>query len=178
MRRTIRLKDLLPDYYDDVVEVGMLLTVEQYLIDELTDTLTVAQNNLFVMLADSDGLKIWETVFEIDSSDQDIEQRRMTLIFKLMPPKPITLKYLREIIDLLDLQASITVTGYTASIVSSSDNPYATQMLNELLYKYLPANLYFVPRVVTTTTNTGDLRIGTSKAIGVTQQNKGGLNGE
>lgn len=172
MRRTIRLKDLLPDYYDDVVEMGILLTVEQYLIDDLTDSLTKSQDNLFVMLADSDGLKIWETIFEIDGSDQDIEQRRMTIIFRLMPPKPITIKYLREIIDLLDLQTTIAVTGYTVAIVSTTDNPYATQMLNEVLYKYLPANLYFVPRVVQTTSNAGNLHIGTSKALGVTQQNK------
>jgi len=179
MIRTIRLKDLLPDYYEGIAEMEALLTVEQYQIDEFAEALDAANNNLFVMIADSEGLSVWETLLGI-TPVQDLDARRMAVIMKLLPPRPITIKYLREIIDLLNINAELVVNGaafhvYVIAHTTASD---ATDRLNRLLAHYLPANLTYTAMNVGKTSTVGQVNIGTGRALGVKIRNRGGDNGE
>lgn len=60
MNKSIRLKELVPEYYNDILDMEILIFAEQFVIDKLADQMALSQNNIFVMLADERGLSTWE----------------------------------------------------------------------------------------------------------------------
>ena len=141
----LRLIDLLPQpYYQDVYEMALLMTVEQYQIDALQQAIDAAQNNFYAIVADSDGLAIFEQMLGITGvTGMDIESRRYNVIAKLLPPRPITIQSFNEVLQALNISATISVTGFTVNVnVSTTDNN-ALKRLNSLLASHLPANLLY-----------------------------------
>ncbi len=164
MAQLIRLKDLMPDYYESVVEMNKLLEVEQFQIDELTQEIDRQQKNQFVLTSDIQGIKAWEQLMgiEIDNS-LALDTRRYNVLSHMLPPKPITIRYVQELLDLLNINAVLNVNheDYKISIHMTTSDSNASQRLERLLNVLLPANLSFTTFNIRKTNNYGQTHVGT-----------------
>lgn len=141
----IKLIDLLPQpYYQDVYEMVLLMNVEQYQLDALQNAIEKAQNNFYAIVADEDGLKIFEQMLGItDTAYSDLEARRYNVIAKLLPPKQITLNSFNDILQMLNIDAKISVDGFNVTVKTNTTDTQALKRLLSLMKSHLPANLTF-----------------------------------
>lgn len=174
MTKSIRLKELIPEYYNDILEMDILISAEQFVIDKLVDQMTTSQNNIFVMLADERGLSTWETSLGISASSE-IEDRRLAIIQRLLPEKPITFQYLKELLSLLNIDVELSIVGFHVDIKTKTTDNHVLERLSHILRRYLPANLTYTALNVGNTSTSSKVLIGTSKAFNQTTSNKGGL---
>jgi len=146
MAELIRLKELMPDYYTNVLEMNKLLEVEQIVLDDFLRNVESQQKNQFVMTADEAGIRLWETVVGIDTdSSLDLETRRFNVLARLMPPKPVTKRYMKELLKLLNINAKLIVhvNDFHVDVQMETTDQQATLRLKSLLEGLLPANLTF-----------------------------------
>lgn len=174
MNKSIRLKELVPEYYNDILDMEILISAEQFVIDKLADQMALSQNNLFVMLADERGLSTWEESLGISASSE-IEDRRLTIIQRLLPDKPITLRYLKELLSMLNIDVSLSIVGFHVDVKTKTTDHHALERLSNILRRYLPANLTYTALNVGSTSTPSKLLIGTSNAVGHSLINKGGI---
>lgn len=163
MAKLIRLKELMPDYYSGVLEMNTLLEVEQIVLDEFLMNIEAQQKNQFVMTADADGIQLWETVVGIQSDySLDLETRRYNVLARLMPPKPITKRYMSELLELLNINAKLIVHAdeFHVDVQMRTTDQQATIRLKNLLEGLLPANLTFTAMNVATDVQTGQASVG------------------
>ncbi|QFR23020.1 putative phage tail protein [Schleiferilactobacillus harbinensis] len=145
MAELIRLESLLPDYYDDVLDMHELMRAEQPQLDELYATVIRTGRNQSIMLADVDGISVYEDMLGITPlTGADLETRRYDVLLHLLPPRPITIKYLRELLKLMGFsEATVQVDGPTFRIFVLTDSlsKALTQRLFGMLNQYVPVNL-------------------------------------
>lgn len=143
-----KLQDYKPDYYDGVLEMNVLLNSEQIAFDQVDDAVRRLLFNKFVMKADSDGLSIFEYELGMDTDlSKSLETRRYDILVRLLPPHPITFKYLKDLITSFDIPAEVTrdVIAETITTASQWDEISMDQIrrLQYLLNVYLPANMVY-----------------------------------
>ncbi|MEY4666127.1 putative phage tail protein [Weissella cibaria] len=174
MAKLIRLKELMPNYYSDVLEMNTLLEVEQYQLDEFEAAISRQQANQFVMTADTDGIAVWETLVGLNSSNSlDLETRRYNVLARMLPPKPVTIRYLRELLAMLNINAELTVNGpaFKVDVKINTTDTQATRRLNDLLSALLPANLKYTAFNIGQENQTGALHTGAGALVSVQTTN-------
>lgn len=164
-----KLQDFKPDYYDGVLEMDVLLDSEQVAFDQIDNDLRRLLLNKFVMKADSDGLSVFEYELGMDTDlSKSLETRRYDILVRLLPPHPITFKYLKDLIKSFDIPAEVTrdVIAETITTASQWDDISMDQIhrLQYLLNVYLPANMTYS---VTTEAQTR-VQWGLTLTVGVT----------
>ncbi|WP_127849731.1 putative phage tail protein [Lacticaseibacillus hulanensis] len=150
MTQLLPLKELLPDFYDGVVEMQHLVAVEQPTMDALSELMNRYQTNQFAAIADEDGLSVFEDLLGITGvENEDLETRRYNVLMELLPPQPLTEPYLREVLRLLNINATLDVDGdkFQADVSASVTDRGSSQRLEVLLNRYLPVNLIYTHRV-------------------------------
>lgn len=163
MAKLIRLKDLMPNYYSNVLEMNTILEVEQFVLDELMMDIESQSKNQFVMTADDRGIQLWETVVGIKSDySLDLETRRYNVLALLMPPKPITKRYMAELLELLNINAKLIVhpNEFHVDVQMETTDQQATIRLRNLLEGLLPANLTFTSMNISVSTQSGKTTTG------------------
>jgi hypothetical protein len=156
----------MPSYYVGVMEMGALLTAEQSTIDELKAELDQANDNVFVALANSDGLKVFEKALGIQSVGS-LESRRMKVLMAILPAKSLTLRNLRETIKLLGINATLSI-NYDArkvDVQANSSDADAINRLNYILHTWLPANMSFTSMNIVTANMSGLTYDGTASSM-------------
>lgn len=143
-----RLQDFKPDYYDGVLEMNALLDAEQPAFDSVEADVQRLLLNKFVMKADSDGLSIFEYELDIDTDlTRTLESRRYDILVRLLPPRPITFKYLKDLLKSFNIPGEVfrDVVKETVTTVSQWDDISWEQIhrLQYLLNVYLPANMVY-----------------------------------
>lgn len=143
-----RLQDFKPDYYDGVLEMNALLDAEQPVFDSVEADVQRLLLNKFVMKADSDGLSIFEYELDIDTDlTRTLESRRYDILVRLLPPHPITFKYLKDLLKSFNIPGEVfrDVVKETVTTVSQWDDISWEQIhrLQYLLNVYLPANMVY-----------------------------------
>jgi Uncharacterized protein conserved in bacteria (DUF2313). len=174
MARLMRLRDLMPEYYGDVLEMNTLLSVEQFQIDDLSAAIDRQQANQFVMTADSDGIAVWESLVGISNySNIDLETRRYNVLARLLPPKPITIKYLRELLKVLNINAVLSVDGpaFKVNVTINTSDTQATQRLQNLLSSLLPANMLFTSFNIHQEAQNGTIYTGAGALLSMVESN-------
>lgn len=87
----------MPRFWNGCLEMESLMDTEQKLIDFHAANMHVAQLNMYIMTADSDGLARYELVFGITSSPgETLTFRRERLLNRLALTPPFTLRFLYE----------------------------------------------------------------------------------
>lgn len=176
MADLIRLKDLMPDYYTDVLEMNKLLEIEQFELDAFKILVEEQQRNQFVMTADERGILLWETFVGIKyDSTIDLESRRYNILARLMPPKPITIRYMRELLGLLNIDAKLIVDhlNYHVTVEMQTTDQQATIRLKQLLEGLLPANLTFTAMNISTNAESGASHVGMGALMSAQHVNTG-----
>lgn len=143
-----RLQDFKPDYYDGVLEMNALLDAEQPAFDSVEADVQRLLLNKFVMKADSDGLSIFEYELGIDTDlTRTLESRRYDILVRLLPARPITFKYLKDLLKSFNIPGEVFrgVVKETVTTVSQWDDISWEQIhrLQYLLNVYLPANMVY-----------------------------------
>jgi len=158
----VKLQDYLPDYYDNVYEMQELVAAEQVNFSDFDDLVLRTLLNQFIVQADLEGISIFEDQLGIDANPNDsLETRRYNVLMRMLPPKPITLKYFKELLHTLDIPASVDVDYAIRNIVTKAKRSEISKdqikRLKYLLNVYLPANLTF--QIITTAETETELKM-------------------
>lgn len=157
-----KINDYMPDYYKGVYEIEELLKSEQKSFDKFDDLMLKTLLNQFVMQADESGISIFENQLGINPEPTDsLENRRYNVLMRMLPPKPITIKYFRELLKRLNIPATVDVEYTVRNVITRAKaaeiNKQQIKRLKYLLNVYLPANLTF--QIFTTAETSSDLNI-------------------
>ena len=158
----VKLQDYLPEYYDNVYEMQKLVAAEQVDFGNFDDLVFRTLLNQFVIQADVAGISMFEDQLGIDANPNDsLETRRYNVLMRLLPPKPITIKYFNELLHTLDVPASVNVEYAIRNVIAKAKRSEISKdqikRLKYLLNVYLPANLTF--QIITTSDTRTDLKL-------------------
>lgn len=105
-----QLKELLPNWYEGIIETDVLMDVEQKLFDDLEAQVNLAQSNQYVSTADSKTIAIYEQMLGIVTDPLDsLELRRFRVLTRLTTQKPYTMRYLQEVLSSFGDPAELTM---------------------------------------------------------------------
>ena len=158
------LMDYLPDYYDGVYEMEAIMHAQGDVLDRAESEQFRLLLNQFVTQTDAKGISVFEDQVGIKPApNDDLETRQNKVLMRLLPPRPITIGYLRDLFATLKIPATITVIQRDAIVEAKSAELDSSQIENikYLLNIYLPANMIYEIRVALNRAETSnDIRIG------------------
>ena len=174
------LMDYLPDYYDGVYEMEAIMHAQGDVLDRAESEQFRLLLNQFVTQTDAKGISVFEDQVGIKPApSDDLVTRQNKVLMRLLPPRPITIGYLRDLFATLKIPATITVehSKRDAIVEAKSTEIDSSQIENikYLLNIYLPANMIYEIRVALNRAETSnDIKIGIgmwSKATATVQAN-------
>ena len=172
------LMDYLPDYYDGVYEMEAIMHAQGDVLDRAEGEQFRLLLNQFVTQTDAKGISVFEDQVGIKPApNDDLETRQNKVLMRLLPPRPITIGYLRDLFATLKIPATITVIQRDAIVEAKSAEIDSSQIENikYLLNIYLPANMIYEIRVALNRAEiSNDIKIGIgmwSEATTITQAN-------
>ncbi|QHJ81617.1 MAG: hypothetical protein [Caudoviricetes sp.] len=172
------LMDYLPDYYNDVYEMQAIMHAQGDVLDKAESEQFRLLLNQFVTQTDAKGISVFEDQVGIKPApSDDLETRQNKVLMRLLPPRPITIWYLRDLFATLKIPATITVIKRDAIVEAKSAEINSSQIENikYLLNIYLPANMIYEIRVALNRAEiSNDIKIGIgtwSKATTAVQAN-------
>lgn len=146
------LMDYLPDYYDGVYEMEAIMHAQGGVLDEMEAKQVRLLLNQFVTQTDAQGIAVFEDQVGIKPAPSDtLQMRQNKVLMRLLPPRPITIRYMRELFATLKIPAAIRVDYQKrdAIVEAKSANITSKQIdsVKYLLNIYLPANMLYEIRV-------------------------------
>ena len=174
------LANYLPDYYNDVYEMQAIMHAQGGVLDKAESEQFRLLLNQFVTQTDAKGISVFEDQVGIKSApNDDLETRQNKVLMRLLPPRPITIGYLRELFATLKIPVTITVERAKRNAIVEAKNAEIEDKQIEnvryLLNIYLPANMIYEIRVALNRAEISDdikIGIGTwSKATTTAQAN-------
>ena len=144
------LMDYLPDYYNDVYEMQAIMNAQGNVLDKAESEQLRLLLNQFVTQTDAKGISVFEDQVGIKPApSDDLEARQNKVLMRLLPPRPITIDYLRDLFATLKIPVTITVIQRDAIVEAKSTEINSGQIENikYLLNIYLPANMIYEIRV-------------------------------
>ena len=172
------LMDYLPDYYNDVYEMQAIMHAQGEVLDKAESEQFRLLLNQFVTQTDAKGISVFEDQVGIKPApSDDLATRQNKMLMRLLPPRPITIGYLRDLFATLKIPATITVMQRDAIVEAKSTEIDSSQIENikYLLNIYLPANMIYEIRVALNRAEiSNDIKIGIgtwSKATTTAQAN-------
>lgn len=170
--------DYLPDYYNDVYEMQAIMHAQGDVLDKAESEQFRLLLNQFVTQTDAKGISVFEDQVGIKPApSDDLATRQNKVLMRLLPPRPITIWYLRDLFATLKIPATITVVQRDAIVEAKSAEIDSSQIENikYLLNIYLPANMIYEIRVALNKAKiSSDIKIGIgmwSKATTTAQAN-------
>ena len=170
--------DYLPDYYNDVYEMQAIMNAQGDVLDKAESEQLRLLLNQFVTQTDAKGISVFEDQVGIKPApSDDLASRQNKVLMRLLPPRPITIGYLRDLFVTLKIPATITVIQRDAIVEAKSAEINSSQIENikYLLNIYLPANMIYEIRVALNKAEiSNDLKVGLgmwSKATTAVQAN-------
>lgn len=168
----LNLKDYLPSYYDGVREMQRLMEAEQKMGDRFGDLSERLLLNQFVMQADSQGLALFEFQLGLPTDyTKSLESRQYDVLMRILPPRPITIRYFRELIQSLDIPAVVDVDHIKSHVDTMSEahdiTPEQIKRLRYLLNVYVPVNMTYQIRTQTAIETQLDFYIGAIQNVAV-----------
>ena len=172
------LANYLPDYYNDVYEMQAIMHAQGGVLDKAESEQFRLLLNQFVTQTDAKGISVFEDQVGIKPApNDDLETRQNKVLMRLLPPRPITIGYLRDLFATLKIPATITVIQRDAIVEAKSAEIDSSQIENikYLLNIYLPANMIYEIRIALNRAEiSSDIKIGIgtwSKATTTAQAN-------
>ena len=144
------LMNYLPDYYNDVYEMQAIMNAQGNVLNKAESEQLRLLLNQFVTQTDAKGIAVFEDQVGIKPApNDDLATRQNKVLMGLLPPRPITIWYLRDLFATLKIPAAITVIQRDAIVEAKSAEINSSQIDNikYLLNIYLPANMIYEIRV-------------------------------
>lgn len=140
--------DYLPDYYDGVYEMEAIMHAQGGVLDEMDDRQMRTLLNEFVIKTDIHGISVFEDqIGVIPEPGDSLEDRQNRVLMRLLPPRPITIRYLRELFKTLKIPAEVSVLrSKREAIVEANQGEISNKQIDNVKYilnVYLPANMIY-----------------------------------
>lgn len=139
-----RLIDYLPFYDSDTEEFEAICEAEQIVIDALWKENAGVLKESFVITAENEGLMRLESILGFSAAGLETDERRENIIFRLMGDTPYTMNSLYKRLKLLCKGKFVLEYGvkpYTLYVGLGYLSIGQYEIIKELLYKILPANI-------------------------------------
>lgn len=164
--------DYLPDYYDGVYEMQAIMHAQGGVLDEMDDKQMRTLLNEFVIQTDLRGISVFEDQIGVIPEPGDtLQDRQNRVLMRLLPPHPITLRYLRELFKTLKIPAEVSVfRPKREAIVEANKGEISDKQINNVKYilnVYLPANMIYQIQIKLPDAKISDqLKIGIGTMLG------------
>ena len=164
--------DYLPDYYDGVYEMEAIMHAQGGVLDEMDDRQLRTLLNEFVIKTDIHGISVFEDQIGVIPEPGDtLQDRQNRVLMRLLPPHPITLRYLREVFKTLKIPAEVSVfRPKREAIVEANKGEITNKQIDNVKYilnVYLPANMIYQIQIKLPDANIFDqLKIGIGNILG------------
>ncbi|MCQ5247071.1 YmfQ family protein [Lactobacillus gasseri] len=171
MNNKYELLNYMPDYYEGVYEMEELLKSESLTLKDLEDRHLRTLLNEFVSTADTKGISLFESQLGIVPDENDtLEMRRNKVLMYLLPPRPITIRFFRDMLNNVNLPVKIDVNYGARAVVATAKSAEMTSnqinYLKYLLNVYLPANLLYQVKILLNTAKVSDnLNLGIGNVV-------------
>ena len=140
------LKDMLPDWYDGILELEVVMNLQQENVDLIAKELRNVQSNQYISTANIQTIKIYENLLKINSNPNDsLDVRRFRVLTRLTGQKPYTFRYLQELLSSFSGPASLTMLYNEYKLVATINFEQVGQ-LSEVEYLFrsiVPANIIY-----------------------------------
>lgn len=170
MNNKYELLNYMPDYYEGVYEMEELLKSESLTLKDLEDSHLRTLLNEFVSTADTKGISLFESQLGIVPDENDtLEMRRNKVLIYVLPPRPITIRFFRDMNN-VNLPVKIDVNCGARAVVATAKSAEMTSnqinYLKYLLNVYLPANLLYQVKILLNTAKVSDnLNLGIGNVV-------------
>lgn len=142
----------MPDYYNGVYEMEELLKAQGTALSKFDDEIEETLLNQFITKTNELGISIFEDEAGIKPTPgESLETRRNNVLLHLLPPKPLTVRYLNHLLKLMNLKAKAWVEhDKRLAIVDGESADINAEKINSIKYLMnitLPANMIYQIRV-------------------------------
>lgn len=145
----INIKPYFPSLYNNILEIDNLVKVENDLFENLNSEFDKAIRNEYVVTADKETIKRYETLLRItDGDDKELSFRRQRILNRLAMNMPFTIKALKQKLDELIGKGNYNVfvepDRFTLYVESKILNQVWFNETHITIHKMKPANIIFV----------------------------------
>lgn len=145
----IDIKPYFPSLYNNILEIDNLVKVENDLFENLNSEFDKAIRNEYVVTADKETIKRYETLLRItDGDDKELSFRRQRILNRLAMNMPFTIKALKQKLDELIGKGNYNVfvdpDRFTLYVESKILNQVWFNETYITIHKMKPANIIFV----------------------------------
>ncbi|MGC6175367.1 putative phage tail protein [Lacrimispora sp. 38-1] len=150
----VDLKILLPEWFQNVMELNELMKSEEAELEEAENSIRSVRNNCYIQTADEATILLYEKRFGIAYQGESLEYRRSRIMQRYNTVVPFTIGFLKD--RLTELYGSqgfeVSVDGKHSliTIKITSDRYGAVNLLYDLLWDILPAHIQIMASQVNT----------------------------
>ncbi|WP_010054765.1 putative phage tail protein [Carnobacterium maltaromaticum] len=144
------LDKLIPDYYQNNMEMNTLVRVENGLFENLKNEIQHVQDNQYILTCDENTLIHFEDILKIKGNFQveTLDFRRLRIINRINTRPPFTLDFLMlkldEIYGRENYQVFVDYSNYTLYIESSHSTAEWYKETKFTVNRVKPANIRYV----------------------------------
>lgn len=138
----------MPDYYNGVYEMEELLKAQSKGLYQFDEKINRTLLNEFIIQADEKGISVFEDQAGIKpDSGANLETRRNNVLLRLLPPKPLTTRYLNHLLEVMNLKSKAKV-DYAKhfAVVEAESTDVSVDKVNSMKYVLniaLPATMIY-----------------------------------
>lgn len=138
----------MPNYYDGVYEMEELLKAQSKELYQFDGEINRTLLNEFIIQADEKGISVFEDQAGIKPDPgASLETRRNNVLLRLLPPKPLTTRYLNHLLEIMNLKSKVRVDyAKHLAIVEAQSTDITPDKVNSMKYMLnitLPANMIY-----------------------------------
>lgn len=138
----------MPNYYDGVYEMEELLKAQSKGLYQFDGEINRTLLNEFIIQADEKGISVFEDQAGIKSDfGASLETRRNNVLLRLLPPKPLTTRYLNHLLEIMNLKSKVRVDhAKHLAIVEAQSTDITPDKVNSMKYMLnitLPATMIY-----------------------------------
>lgn len=138
----------MPDYYNGVYEMEELLKAQSKGLYQFDEKINRTLLNEFITQADEKGISVFEDQAGIKpDSGASLETRRNNVLLRLLPPNPLTTRYLNHLLEIMNLKSKVRVDyAKHLAIVEAESTDITPDKVNSMKYMLniaLPANMIY-----------------------------------
>lgn len=144
------LRDLFPDWYEDVKEIDVLSDAEDIVFDVVKLQLDQVRANQWVQTASENVLSMYEKMLDIlaNPSEESIEFRRQRVLNRLQSTPPFTMEYLKNQLNSIFGKGNYVLTvdhlNYTLFVEGAAADAEWFQEAEKIIRRVKPANMIFI----------------------------------
>lgn len=138
----------MPNYYNGVYEMEELLKAQSKGLYQFDEKINRTLLNEFIIQADEKGISVFEDQAGIKpDSGSSLETRRNNVLLRLLPPKPLTTRYLNHLLEIMNLKSKAKVDyAEHLAVVEAESTDVSADKVNSMKYVLniaLPATMIY-----------------------------------